>query len=188
MDFRAAIAGLGATTSVDFEDIDASPVNNTFAGREPFDGECYAKSGITFANPDGHPLFIAPGGLFWNESNSLSVGQFPFDDNAGDANDDNLVVKLKPPSIAVGFTLVDNAKHPMSSFNSLTRRGTSSHRLVFRQTSPLFAPSLESCRHVAQSRTSTLWKGALTLTMSTMTTSFFVSRRGDSDRSDNGPH
>ncbi len=107
-DFEAAIFSLGVPTIIDFEEIDASPVNNTFVGRDPFDGMTFVSEGITFSNPNDVPLFIAPGGLFWNASNSLSVGQFPFDDNAADDTDDDLVVTLNRPAAAVGFTLVDN--------------------------------------------------------------------------------
>jgi hypothetical protein len=102
---------VGESTVIDFEDIDASPVNNTWVGRDPFDGAHYAGLGATFSNPNGYDLYVAPGGLFWNESNSLSVAQFPFDDNADDGNDDDLVVDLDPARIAVGFTLVDNGSH-----------------------------------------------------------------------------
>ena len=103
---------IGDHTIIDFEDVDASPVNNTWVGREPFDGSRYATShGATFSNPDGDNLYVAPGGLFWNASNSLSVAQFPFDDNADDGNDDDLVIDLDPARVAVGLTLVDNGSH-----------------------------------------------------------------------------
>jgi hypothetical protein len=108
VDFQAAIADLGTPTIIDFEDIDASPVNNTYLGRDPFDGSSHADEGIIFSNLNAYPLYLAPGGLFWNASNSLSVRQFPFDSNAADDTDDDLVVSLNPPTIAVGFTLVDN--------------------------------------------------------------------------------
>jgi hypothetical protein len=107
-DFQSAI---GDHSIIDFEDIDASPVDNTWVGRDPFDGSHYTAQGITFSNPNDYNLYIAPGGLFWNESNSLSVRQFPFDDNADDGNDDDLVVDLDPARVAVGFTLVDNGSH-----------------------------------------------------------------------------
>ena len=115
-DFQVAIAGLGIPTVIDFEDIDASPVNNTFVGRDPFDGNTYADQGIIFSNPNAFLLYIAPGGLFWNASNSLSVRQFPFDSNAADDTDDDLVVNLNPPARAVGFTLVDNATFQQDEF------------------------------------------------------------------------
>jgi hypothetical protein len=115
--FDEAIAGLGASTVVDFDDIDASPVNNTYVGREPFDGTTYASQGITFSNPNAFDLYIAPGGLFWNESNSLSVFQFPYDDAADpETTDDDLVVELDPPATAVGFTLVDNDSQDPEEF------------------------------------------------------------------------
>jgi len=112
-DFQAAISDLGTPTVVDFEDIDASPVINTFVGRDPFNGNIYAGKGILFSNPDGIPLFIAPEGAsdrdgnIWNASNSLSVEQFPFDLNAEGTPDDRLLVTLEPPAVAIGFTIVD---------------------------------------------------------------------------------
>lgn len=116
IDFQTAIAGLETPTVIDFEDIDASPVNNTYVGRDPFDGNTYANKGIIFSNPNAYLLYIAPGGLFWNASNSLSVRQFPFDSNAADDTDDDLVVSLIPPATAVGFTLVDNYTFQQDEF------------------------------------------------------------------------
>lgn len=121
--FANAIAGLGEPTLVDFDDIDAMP-GNGLEGREPFDGSHYADRGVTFANANDVALYVAPGGLttcmagdvpdegdcpVWNESNSLSVGEFPFPEEVVDDNDDDLVIRLDPPASAVGFTLVDNA-------------------------------------------------------------------------------
>ena len=108
--FDAATQGLGASTVVDFDEIDASPVNNTFEGRDPFDGDSYAGQGIIFSNPNDYPLYISPGGLFWNPSNSLSVGRFPFDPYYPYIfeNDDDLLISLDHPSVAVGLVLVDN--------------------------------------------------------------------------------
>jgi hypothetical protein len=105
--FAAAIDDLGPSTVVDFEDVDASPCNNTWVGREPFAGNTYAEKGIRFSSPS-YPLFIAPGCLFWNESNSLSLGHFPYDESADDGNNDDLTVRLRPSRAAVGFTFVDN--------------------------------------------------------------------------------
>jgi hypothetical protein len=108
-DFDAATGSLGVPTVIDFEDIDATPVNNTYIGREEFDGNFYAEMGITFSNPNGYPFYISPGGLYWNESNSLSVGRFPFDDPPWIFHeDDDLVVTFSKPCMAVGLTLIDN--------------------------------------------------------------------------------
>ena len=71
--FRQATAGLGTPAIVTFEDVDSTPINNTIAGRTPFDGAHYASQGFTFASPGGYALYIAPGGLSWNVSNSLST-------------------------------------------------------------------------------------------------------------------
>jgi hypothetical protein len=106
--FNAATASLGIPTVIDFEGVTACP-DNTIQGCTPFDGNFYANKGITFRNPNDYPLFIAPGGLFWNLSNSLSVGRFPFDPLYPKIynEDDDLIVALDPPRVAVGFTFVD---------------------------------------------------------------------------------
>ncbi len=104
--YTGALTELATPVLVDFDDLDASPVNNSTEGRPIFNGATYSNRGITFANPFGLSLFIAPGGLFWNESNSLSVDKFPFE--GPNPTDDDLVVTLKPPAQAVGFTLVEN--------------------------------------------------------------------------------
>lgn len=111
-EFENATTDLGDSVVIDFEDIDASPVNNTIEDRDPFDGSYYADQGITFYSPNDteNDLYIAPGGLFWNESNSLSVYRFPFDpylEGQQHNNEDDLVVELDPPRAAVGFTLID---------------------------------------------------------------------------------
>ena len=59
-------------------------------------------------------MYIAPGGLFWNASNSLSVSNFPFE-GGSDTNDD-LVVTFNPPVIATGFTFVDNGSQNPDEF------------------------------------------------------------------------
>lgn len=113
--FQAAIAGLGEATTVDFNELDASPCSNSTAGRAPFAGETYVD--ITFSNPNGYPLYIAPGSpctFGWNASNSLSVGEFPFE--CCDGNDDDLAVTFASPSSAVGFTLVDNGSRGPDEF------------------------------------------------------------------------
>jgi hypothetical protein len=97
--------------------MDASPVNNTFIGRSPFDGHTYSRQGITFSNPKGFLLYITPGGLSWNTSNSLSVGQFPYDPNGSkNETDDDLFVTLDPPVVAIGFTLVDYSTYNQDEF------------------------------------------------------------------------
>jgi hypothetical protein len=116
--FRLATAGLGTPTIVNFEDADSTPVNNTIAGRTPFDGTHYAGKGFTFASPGGYALYIAPGGLFWNASNSLAIGHFPFDTtHAAPLNDpDSLAVTLSPGCSAVSLQLVDNGSQSPNEF------------------------------------------------------------------------
>jgi hypothetical protein len=112
--FYEATSGMATPMIVNFDELDASPLGDTYLGRTPFDGSLYAPIGFTFASPHGYPLFISPGGLFWNESNSLSVGRFPydpaFDEPTGTPlqTHDDLVVTLAHPCGAIGFTLVDN--------------------------------------------------------------------------------
>ena len=117
-DFEAATQQLGLPTVIDFDELDASPINNTFEGRDPFDGNSYAGQGITFLNPNSYPMYISPGGLFWNASNSLSVGRFPCDPYKPNIfhEDDDLLVTLDPPCAAIGFTLVDNGSRLEDEF------------------------------------------------------------------------
>ena len=64
-EFENATQDMVDPTIIDFEDIDASPINNSMNGRDMFDGNYYAEQGITFSNPNNYPfLFISPGGLF----------------------------------------------------------------------------------------------------------------------------
>jgi Putative Ig domain len=103
--FDAAIAGLGTATVVNFDELNADPINNSHLGRPVFDGTFYADQGITFASVVGESLYVAPGGLFWNDSNSLSVNFFPFE--PGSSANDSLLVSFALPQHAAGFTVVD---------------------------------------------------------------------------------
>jgi hypothetical protein len=118
--FDAAIAPYGSPTVIDFEDINADPVNNSHEGRTPFDGNYYLADGIAFMNPQGKMLFIAPGGLFWNQSNSLSIEHFPFE--GGGDNDDDLYVTFTQAQVAVGFTVVDG-QQPYTTIQFLDAEG-----------------------------------------------------------------
>ena len=120
-DFQAAISELGTPTIIDFEEIDTSPINNTIQNRDPFPGDTYADQGIIFSNPKSLSLYLAPGGInlngeLWNESNSLSVDQFPFDEFASGDTDDDLLVTFEPPTVAVSFILVDNGSFEDDEF------------------------------------------------------------------------
>lgn len=111
--FERRIATLGSLHVVDFEDVDASPVTDTIQGRPPFDGLRYTPNGFAFSNPNHLSLYVAPRGLAWNPSNSLSVGRFPFDPLAREAEspfieDDDLLVSIDSGCSAVGFSLIDN--------------------------------------------------------------------------------
>jgi len=108
--FAQATASRGTPTIINFDELDASPINNTIAGRTPFDGSHYASQGFTFGSPGAYPLFIAPGGLPWNASNSLSVGRLPYEsDTTQSATDDadSLVVSLSPGCAAASFQMLD---------------------------------------------------------------------------------
>lgn len=107
--FQAAVTQLGTRIVINFDDVDANPINNTIEGRAPFDGRRYSDQGITLSNPNNIPLYIAPGGLFWNPSNSLSVGRLPFDPFPGD-EDDDLDVTLQQACGAVAFSVIDNPR------------------------------------------------------------------------------
>lgn len=72
-----------------------------------------------FSNPNGDPRYIAPAGLSWNESNSLSVARFPFEGDEPPisyGNHDDLGVLFNPTCAAVGFTLVDNASFRLTEY------------------------------------------------------------------------
>jgi hypothetical protein len=67
---------------------------------------------VAFSNLNGVSLFVAPGGLFWNPTNSLSIGRFPFDplDRESEApfiEDDDLVATIEPGCAAVAFSVID---------------------------------------------------------------------------------
>ena len=107
--FELAIKDLGTATRIDFEDYDASPSSDTISGRPQFDPRRYASRGIVFSSPRNVPFYIAPGGLFWNPTNSLSAGRFPFDSGSDPPYDaaDDLVVSLEPSCSAVAFSVID---------------------------------------------------------------------------------
>ncbi|HEY6922878.1 MAG TPA: Ig-like domain-containing protein [Steroidobacteraceae bacterium] len=116
--FHTATGSLGPPTIVTFDDVDSTPINNTISGRTPFDGTHYAGQGFTFASPGGYALYIAPGGLFWNASNSLSIGHFPFDTtHVAPLNDaDSLRVTLNARCSATSLQLVDNGSSSPTEF------------------------------------------------------------------------
>jgi serine/threonine protein kinase len=107
--FETAVQGLGTRTVINFEDIEARPVTNTISGRAPFDRLRYASRGVLFSNPRNSPFYIAPGGLTWNPTNSLSVGRFPYDsyqDGQVGAEED-LDVMFEPGCSAAAFSVID---------------------------------------------------------------------------------
>jgi hypothetical protein len=114
-EFDNAVRGFGTQTVIDFEDIDAGPFGDTIRGRTPIDGLRYAGRGIVFSNPNRVPLYIAPGGLFWNPTNSLSVARFPFDSldytlEAPFIEDDDLVAAFEPGCSAAAFSVIDKGQ------------------------------------------------------------------------------
>jgi hypothetical protein len=110
--FDTAVRELGPRTLIDFDDLDARPVTDTIEGRSPFDGRHYASRGVAFSNPNSLLLFIAPGGLPWNATNSLSIGRFPFDRlphtvESPFIEDDDLVATFEPGCSAAAFSVID---------------------------------------------------------------------------------
>lgn len=108
--FKSAAASLGLSgTLIDFEDALSASGNST-AGAQVFNSGHYAGKGVTFSNPQRYPLYIAPGGLFWNSSKSLSVGNFPFDPLQNYFQHDNLVITFNQEVKAVGLDVIDSMK------------------------------------------------------------------------------
>ncbi|MDD5772379.1 MAG: hypothetical protein PHX78_02820 [bacterium] len=107
--FKSAVVSLGTGTLIDFEDAPAAS-GNTTAGAPVFNSAYYAYKGLTFSNPQGYPLYIAPGGLFWNTSKSLSVGNFPFDPQQIYYQHDNLIITFNTAVKAVGLDVIDSMK------------------------------------------------------------------------------
>ena len=120
--FENAVKELGTRTVIDFEDVDSGSVTNSVSGRPPFDRFRYASRGIVFSNPNNLPLYIAPRGLVWNPTNSLSVGPFPFHPLGKDeiaapfVQDDDLAVTFEPGCSAVGFSVIDKGDILLENF------------------------------------------------------------------------
>lgn len=115
-DFNNSVAGIGTQTIINFND---APTYgwNTIQGNRPFDNNFYSNQGVIFGNFANYSLFIAPGGLFWNQSNSLSVGCFPFDNSVPYYNnEDSLIIVFDPPVKAVGFEIIDNGSRNFSEY------------------------------------------------------------------------
>jgi hypothetical protein len=119
--FNANVGGLGTATLIDFEDA-AACAGDTIEGCTAFDGNFYSASGATFSNPNSYPLYIAPGGLFWNTSNSLSVGRFPNDPLSPKLynEDDDLVITFSNPVTAASLDFLDAGSGTYVEFKSST--------------------------------------------------------------------
>ena len=119
--FENAVRTLGRRTVIDFEDMDPGPVTNSISDRPPFDRFRYASRGVVFSNPNNLSLYIAPRGLFWNPTNSLSVGLFPFhpfdkDIEAPFIQDDDLAVTFEPGCSAAAFSVIDKGDMLFDNF------------------------------------------------------------------------
>ncbi|MFH1288781.1 MAG: hypothetical protein ABII25_08830 [bacterium] len=114
--FNNSVAGIGTPTIINFEDAPAYG-GNTIQGNRPFDNNFYSNQGVIFGNLMNYSLFIAPGGLFWNQNNSLSVGCFPFEDSVPYYNNaDSIIIVFDPPVKAVGFEIIDNGSRNFSEY------------------------------------------------------------------------
>lgn len=136
--FNSATASLGTATVVNFESATAC-TGDTIQGCTAFDGSFYSTNGVIFSNPNGYPLYIAPAGLFWNSSKSLSVGRFPGDPlypKAPEYEDDDLVMTFSTPVRAVGFDLIDSTNPSIefkdSNGNIIATTGLSSEYTSYR--------------------------------------------------------
>jgi hypothetical protein len=108
--FNLASQNLGPPMIIDFNEINPSPINIAGYGRDPLAEDHYIKNGFKFSSPQNYDLFIAPGGLFWNPSNSLSPGGFPFDSGPRpdfDVGEDDLIITLDPACVAFSFRILD---------------------------------------------------------------------------------
>jgi hypothetical protein len=138
-EFDDAVRVLGARTVIDFDDLEAVPLTDTIRGRTSFDGLHYASRGTVFSNPNGVLLYIAPGGLFWNPTNSLSIGRFPFDslDQTVEApfiEDDDLVATFEPACSAAAFSVIDKGAFSADDFvQALDAAGGLIQRVAFPQ-------------------------------------------------------
>jgi hypothetical protein len=120
-EFDNAARELGTRILIDFEDIDAGPLSDTIRSLSHFDGQRYASQGMVLSNPNAVPLYIAPGGLWWNPTNSLSVGRFPFDPLAQESEapfieDDDLVVRFELGCFAAAFSVIDKGSFSADDF------------------------------------------------------------------------
>jgi hypothetical protein len=135
-EFDNAARDLGARTIIDFEDVDTAPVTGTISGRPSFDRSRYASLGFVFSNPNNVPLYVAPRGLFWNPTNSLSVGRFPNDplDNQLEApfvEDDDLTVTFEPGCVAAAFSVIDKANYSEDFVEFVDSEGRLLRRVSF---------------------------------------------------------
>jgi hypothetical protein len=139
-EFDNAARELGTRTLIDFEDIDAGPLSDTIRNLSHFDGLRYASRGMVLANPNAVPLYIAPGGLWWNPTNSLSVGRFPFDPLAQESEapfieDDDLVATFELGCSAAAFSVIDKeAFSPDDFVEFLDLEGGLIERVAFPRT------------------------------------------------------
>lgn len=122
LEFESAVSDLSNRHIVNFDEIDASPLNQTYLGRSEFEGTEYLSEGISFVAP--YPMFIAPAGLTWNPTSSLSIGRFPFDpaDPIFEDNDD-LVIAFDTPVDAVSFRYVNSGSFTGESIKFLNANG-----------------------------------------------------------------
>ena len=126
-----AATGLGPATIANFDDVDASPLTGTYLGRTPLGSGHYASKGIYLSNGTADPLIVAPGGLGWNLTNSLSIAHFPLDPAPRPARDedDDLTIDLNPGCAAAGFAIVDGAFADGEYVDFLDARGELIERL-----------------------------------------------------------
>ncbi|NQU96493.1 MAG: protein kinase, partial [Chloroflexi bacterium] len=102
--FVVAGSDLGPFTIVRFE---SRPDGTPLHDREQLDGSEFAERGVWFEAPEfpAYGLQIC-GPAAWQESNSLSPGRCPQD--AGEDDDDGLIVRFDPPVVAAQLRLIDN--------------------------------------------------------------------------------
>jgi len=72
----------------------------------------YTDQGITFSKlaPENDPMKVEPPYFYYPQSNHLSVGSRPFQENAPSITNDSLIIEIINGAMAIGWTFIDVAE------------------------------------------------------------------------------